>query len=245
MKKLHSSIMVLICLLSFASCHMGPEDDGSRGFADVATIVGNAETGYYCYLGHHGGLAISYSTELADKERGYFNFSYMESDWATSASGIKYIDNVHVRAIEAYDVFYPITQEAAESAHITDKERCTVPELLRISRISGGYMDLSAGFATFNHESGKVSNGEVNLVYSLDKQEADTLRLQLCYNPSIPNGWTKTSTNYRTVSCDISALSSLLSWKDSLTLVIEDGSKEKQARKISKNDFQKPEGRIQ
>lgn len=43
MKKLHSSIMVLICLLSFASCHMGPEDDGSRGFADVdydGTLVG-------------------------------------------------------------------------------------------------------------------------------------------------------------------------------------------------------------
>lgn len=239
MKNLLSSIIMLTCMLGYTSC-TDIEDDGSRAFADVATIVGDPESGYYCYLGHHGGLAVSYSAELAGKERGYFTFSYMESDWAISADGVWYIENAHVRAIDTYDVIHPLTLEEAASGHITDKELCTVPESLTVGYVSGGYVDLSAGFATFNRESGESNNGEVNLVYDPAKQEPDTLRLQLCYNPRIPGGWTKTDSNPRTVSCDLSSLSSLLQWSDSLTLVVDDGSKEKHLREMSKNDFLKP-----
>jgi hypothetical protein len=244
MKNLLSSIVVLACVLGFAGCTDLMKDDGSRGFADVATIAGNPEDGYYCYLGH-GGLAISYSAELADKERGYFSFSYMESDWTTSANGIKYIDNVRVHAIEAYDVIHPLSQEEAAAGHITDKENCAIPRSLTVGYASAGYVDLSAGFATFNDISGESHNGEVNLVYDVAKQEPDTLRLQLCYNPRIPDGWTKTNSSHRTVSCDISSLSSLAQWNDSLTLVIDDGSEKKQLIKMSRNDFQKPGIRIE
>ncbi|EGF57288.1 hypothetical protein HMPREF9446_01894 [Bacteroides fluxus YIT 12057] len=75
---------------------MDLEDDGSRAFADVA---------------------ISYSKELAGKERGYFTFSYMESDWTVDANGVQHIDNVSVRAIETYDVVHPLIREEAASGH--------------------------------------------------------------------------------------------------------------------------------
>lgn len=49
MKNLLSSIILTIGMLSCASCTDLMKDDGSRGFANVATIVGDAENGFYCY----------------------------------------------------------------------------------------------------------------------------------------------------------------------------------------------------
>ena len=225
MKNLLSSIILTIGMLSCASCTDLMKDDGSRGFANVATIVGDAENGFYCYQRHYADLVVSHSKELAGKERGYFNFYYTEDDWTTSTNGMKYIDNAQVYTIEAYETVHPLTQEEADAGHITGNENCTIPQSLSIDYASYGYVDLQAGFSTFNHINGEIHNGEVNLVYDATKQEPDTLRLQLCYNPRIPDGWTKTSHHFRTVSCDISSLSSLQQWSDSLTLVIDDGSK--------------------
>ena len=240
MKNLLSSIILTIGMLSCASCTDLMKDDGSRGFANVATIVGDAENGFYCYQRHYAGLVVSHSKELAGKERGYFNFYYTEDDWTTSTNGMKYIDNAQVYTIEAYETVHPLTQEEADAGHITGNENCTIPQSLSIDYASYGYVDLQAGFSTFNHINGEIHNGEVNLVYDATKQEPDTLRLQLCYNPRIPDGWTKTSHHFRTVSCDISSLSSLQQWSDSLTLVIDDGSKKKHLRRMSRNDFLKP-----
>ena len=50
MKNLLSSIILTIGMLSCASCTDLMKDDGSRGFANVATIVGDAENGFYCWL---------------------------------------------------------------------------------------------------------------------------------------------------------------------------------------------------
>ena len=47
MKNLLSSIILTIGMLSCASCTDLMKDDGSRGFANVATIVGDAENGFY------------------------------------------------------------------------------------------------------------------------------------------------------------------------------------------------------
>lgn len=240
MKNLLSSIILTIGMLSCASCTDLMKDDGSRGFANVATIVGDAENGFYCYQRHYAGLVVSHSKELAGKERGYFNFYYTEDDWTTSTNGMKYIDNAQVYTIEAYETVHPLTQEEADAGHITGNENCTIPQSLSIDYASYGYVDLQAGFSTFNHINGEIHNGEVNLVYDATKQEPDTLRLQLCYNPRSPDGWTKTSHHFRTVSCDISSLSSLQQWSDSLTLVIDDGSKKKHLRRMSRNDFLKP-----
>ena len=96
MKNLLSSIILTIGMLSCASCTDLMKDDGSRGFANVATIVGDAENGFYCYQRHYAGLVVSHSKELAGKERGYFNFYYTEDDWTTSTNGMKYIDNAQV-----------------------------------------------------------------------------------------------------------------------------------------------------
>ncbi len=239
MRNLLSGICILVGMLAYTSCTI-MEDDGSRAFANVATIVGDAENGYYCYQRHYSGLVISHSEELAGKERGYFNFYYKEDDWTTSANGMEYIDNAHVHTIEAYEVIHPVTRKEADAGHITDKKNCTALHRLAIDYASYGYVDLRAAFSTFNMESGESCDGEVNLVYDAALQEPDTLRLQLCYNPRIPESWTKTDGSNRTVSCDISSLSSLQQWSDSLTLVIDDGSGNKYLIEMSKNDFLKP-----
>ena len=61
----------------------------------------------------------------------------------------------------------------------------------------------------------------------------------LYYNPNIPDDWSKTLTDHGTVSCDISSLVNLQHWKDSVTIVVKSGDKEKHRTKISKNDFLK------
>ncbi|WP_273164252.1 hypothetical protein [Bacteroides fluxus] len=96
MRSLLSGIIALVCSMFACTNCMDLEDDGSRAFADVA---------------------ISYSKELAGKERGYFTFSYMESDWTVDANGVQHIDNVSVRAIETYDVVHPLIREEAASGH--------------------------------------------------------------------------------------------------------------------------------
>ena len=89
MKNLLSSIILTIGMLSCSGCTDLMKDDGSRGFANVATIVGDAENGFYCYQRHYAGLVVSHSKELAGKERGYFNFYYTEDDRTTSTNGMK------------------------------------------------------------------------------------------------------------------------------------------------------------
>lgn len=155
MKNLLSSIILTIGMLSCASCTDLMKDDGSRGFANVATIVGDAENGFYCYQRHYAGLVVSHSKELAGKERGYFNFYYTEDDWTTSTNGMKYIDNAQVYTIEAYETVHPLTQEEADAGHITGNENCTIPQSLSIDYASYGYVDLQAGFSTFNHINGE------------------------------------------------------------------------------------------
>ncbi len=238
MKKLISCIALFACIFTYTGCNE-MEDDGSRGFMSDATIVGDSENGYYCYL-DHGGLVISYSRELADKERGYFSFNYMENDWTTAPNGLKYIDNAHVYASQEYDVIHPITQKEAEAKHITDKDSCFVPSFLSVDYPSNGYFDINARFATVIKEKEENIYGEVNIVYDAAKQDPDTLRLQLCYNPHIPDGWSKVGNISRTVSCDISSLASLQQWNDSVTIVIDDADKGQYIRKIRKNDFLKP-----
>lgn len=130
MKNLLSSIILTIGMLSCASCTDLMKDDGSRGFANVATIVGDAENGFYCYQRHYAGLVVSHSKELAGKERGYFNFYYTEDDWTTSTNGMKYIDNAQVYTIEAYETVHPLTQEEADAGHITGNENCTIPPII-------------------------------------------------------------------------------------------------------------------
>lgn len=83
---------------------------------------------------------------------------------------MKYIDNAQVYTIEAYETVHPLTQEEADAGHITGNENCTIPQSLSIDYASYGYVDLQAGFSTFNHINGEIHNGEVNLVYDATKQ---------------------------------------------------------------------------
>lgn len=235
-------LALFTCMISHTSCNDN-EEDGFRGFMSKATIIGDSINGYYCYL-DGGGLVISHDRALAGVERGYFGFHYKESDWTTSADGVKFIDNAHVSGWSVYDIIQPISKAEAEAKHITDKDRCQLPSFLSVDRVYRGYFDLNLGTSIINRENGEKIRAELNMVYDPEEQIPDTLRLQLCYNPRIPDNWSITSNDYGTVSCDISSLVNLQQWSDSVTVVVKSGDKEKHGFKISKNDFIKHDVKI-
>lgn len=238
MRIMRLSIITLFMSITMCISCNKVEDNGERGFMNKATIIGDSDNGYYCYL-DGGGLVISYDRNLAEAERGYFNFRYMETDWKTSSDGIKYIDNAHVNAWDIYAVIHPISLEDAKSKHITDPDSCQIPSLLSLGYGYRGFFDLNGGFNTFNRETGESISAKINLVYDPAEQYPDTLQLQLCCNKRIPNTWTKTNVDYSTVSCDISSLLALQQLEDSVYIVVK-VDKNKYLTRISKSDFQKP-----
>lgn len=232
-------LLLFFCTVGFTSCYNN-KDDGSRGFMQEATIMGNPTIGYYCYM-DGGGLAISYDQKLAGIERGYFSFHYMEDDWSIGADDLMLINNAHVIPYTVYNVIRPISVAEAESRHITDKDSCLIPPLFSLSRGYRGYFDLNTGVSVTNLTTGEKVFAKQNVVYDPAKQTPDTLRLQFCYNPRIPEKWTKPSFDYSSTSCDISSLATLKQWSDSVTIVVEAGDDKRHLTKISKNDFLKPD----
>lgn len=230
---------LFICIIGLVSCDK-EEDNGSRAFADAATITGDSINGYFCYL-NSGGLVVSHDRWLAGIERGYFSFHYTEDDWMTTADEVKYISNAHVLPITVYEVLRPISLEEAESSQITAPDSCSVPELFSIGRGYRGYFNFNTGISVMNMVTTENVPVQMNMVYEPAKQTPDTLRLQFCYHPRIPDDWTKTSFNYDAASCDISSLANLVQWSDSVTIVVEAGDKKQHWTKINKNDFLKPQ----
>lgn len=230
---------LFICIIGLVSCDKD-EDNGSRAFADAATITGDSINGYFCYL-NSGGLVVSHDRWLAGIERGYFSFHYTEDDWTTTVDQIKYINNAHVLPISVHQILRPISLEEADSRHITDPDSCSVPEILSIGRGYQGYFIFNTGLSVVNRENVEKIPVRMNFVYDPAKQTPDSLRLQFCYQPRVPNDWTKTSFDYDAASCDISSLASLVKWSDSVTIVVEAGDEMQHRTKISKQAFLKPE----
>lgn len=220
--------------LFFTGCSDN-EDDGSRGFMTVATIMGDPENGYYCYL-DGGGLAISYDAELNGIERGYFLVSYMEDDRVTSADGVMYIDNAHIRAWSVYDVIRPLSKEEAEIKQIIGNDD-QVPPRFSISRGYRGYLDFDLGNTAMNNGI----RATVNMVYDPAQQTADTLLLQLYYNPNVSVHTLNTSNDNGSMSCDLSSLATLQQWRDSVVVRVDAGDKKEHLVKIGKDDFLKPD----
>ena len=241
-KNLFGILLLLFCTIGMISCDN--KDDGSRSFMSTATIIGDSTNGYYCYL-DGGGLAISYDQRLAGVERGYFAFNYMEGDWSINADKTWYIDNAHISPFSVYNVIRPISIEEAESKHITDKDSCLIPPLLSLSRAYRGYFDLNTGLSIVNLIDLDKVFAKLNIVYDPAKQTPDTLLLQFCYNQHTPEKWLKTSIDYGSVSCDISSLATLEQWSDSVTIVLEAGDEKEHFTKISRNDFFKPNQKIE
>lgn len=241
-KNLFGILLLFLCAIGFIGCD-NEQDDGHRAFMNEATIIGDSKNGYYCYF-DGGGFAISYDQGLADIERGYFAFNYMEDDWTTSADNVMYINNAHLSPCLIYDVIHPISIEAADSKHITDKDNCLAPPLLSLDYGYRGYFDLSTGLSITNLINGEKVFAKLNIVYDKAKQTPDTLRLQLCYNYNIPDQWEKQSFNYGSVSCDISSLATIEQWSDSVTIVVEAADEKEHLTKISRNDFFKPDIKI-
>lgn len=231
-------LLLFICTSCFISCEN--KDDGFRGFMDTATIKGDSINGFYCYM-DRGGFAISYDRWLTGIERGYFAFNYKEEDWKTTADNVKYIDNARVIPYAIYHVIHPIGKEEAEKNHITDKDSCSIPPLLSVSYGYRGYFNLNTELSIVNMTDTEKVSVKMNLVYDMAELTSDTLRLQLCYNPRIPDKWTNTSFDYGDISCDISSFATLKQWSDSVTIVVDAGEEEKHFTKISRNDFFKPD----
>lgn len=241
-KHLFGILLLFISTIGFISCE--DEDDGYRGFMQTATITGDSINGFYCYM-DGGGFAISHDRWLTGIERGYFTFNYNKEDWKIIADNVICIDNAHVIPYTVYDVIRPISRDEAEKKQITDKDSCQIAPFLSVSRGYRGYFNLHTGLYMVNLVDLGKAYPKIHLVYDPEKLTSDTLHLQLCYNLRTPDKWTKTSIDYGSISCDISSFAKLKKWNDSVTIVVDTGDKEKHFTKISKNDFLKPDIKLE
>lgn len=216
------------------------DDDGSRAFMQEATVTGDSINGYHCYM-DGGGVAVSRDRWLDGIERGYFSIHYMQEDWSVSADQEVYIRNARVLPNSVYRVIRPISAEEAADRHITDRDSCSVPPLFSVEYGYRGYFDFNTGLSVVNQVNVEKMPVGMNMVYDPAKQTPDTLRLQFCYHPRIPDNWTKINFDYGQASCDISSLATLIPWNDSVTIVVETGEEVRHLTKISKNDFLKPQ----
>lgn len=231
--------IIVIFPLSIACTKI--KDDGTRGFMSKATIVENNGNGYICYL-DNGGFVFSKDKGLDGVKRGYFSFSYMESDWIKSTKGEEYISNAIVRAwpnYGVYDIVHPISIDNVQAEEIIKNGKNKVPTFWSLTSCNG-YLDLNMGIATFNRINGKETRATINIVYDPEKQKPDTLLLKLYYNPNIPSDWIKTSDTYGEISCDISSFTKFKQWRDSVVVVIDTGDNKVHSTKTHKNNFNKP-----
>ena len=227
---------ILLCTIGLIGCQDN-FDNGTRGFMSEATVTGDSIDGYYCYL-DGGGLVVSFDRRLADIERGYFSFLYNETDWTTDNDMI-YIRNASVVPYAIYDVIHPLSLEEAENDPDIDLNGSHTAPQLSLNGGCRGYFDLNTGLRIVNSGTGEQIPVKIHLIYNPAEQTRDTLRLQLCYHPDIPDTWSDTYMEYGSISCDISSLTSLVPWNDSVTIVVETADKHKHTTTIDKNDFVK------
>ena len=201
-----------VCAFGLASCHdLTIDNGGYLGFMTKGTIVGNDEDGYYLFSYRGDEVAICYGKGLDKYERAYYGLSFKE-----------------------------------ENRGITHPDSCSVDENFDLSDSYGagdGYFDFYT-LATITHDSYthyEYASVPIDLVYDPARQSPDTLRLELCYRPRVPEGWEKYRYEGGTLSCDISGLAGLQEWNDSLCIVVETGDDEFHYLPISKKDFKKPE----
>lgn len=187
-----------------------------------------------------GGLAVSYDRGLSGIERGYFSINYMEDDWRTTADHEAYIDNAHIFPFSIYDVIRPVSIEESTD-YGTVRDCGAIPPLLSVDNGYRGYFDLNTGLFVTNSADGKTKPVEMKMLYDPARLTPDTLLLQFYYRPHIPVYGMNVSFNYGTISCDISSFATLQPWSDSVTFIVETADEKRHFRKISKNDFLKPD----
>ena len=143
-------------------------------------------------------------------------------------------------------IIHPISKAEADKRGITHPDSCSVDKNFDLSDSYGagdGYFDFYT-LATITHDSYthyEYASVPIDLVYDPARQSPDTLRLELCYRPRVPEGWEKYRYEGGTLSCDISGLAGLQEWNDSLCIVVETGDDVLHYLPISKKDFKKPE----
>ena len=220
-----------------------PRPDHTKG-----TIVGNDEDGYYLFSYGGDEVAICYGKGLDKYERAYYGLSFKEENrfFSDRTPGFTIIDNASVEIETANRIIHPISKAEADKRGITHPDSCSVDKNFDLSDSYGagdGYFDFYT-LATISHDSYthyEYASVPIDLVYDPARQSPDTLRLELCYRPRVPEGWEKYRYEGGTLSCDISGLAGLQEWNDSLCIVVETGDDELHYLPISKKDFKKPE----
>ncbi len=239
-----------ICAFGLASCQndLTFDNGGYIGFMTKGTIVGNDEDGYYLFSYGGNEVAICYGKGLDKYERAYYGLSFKEENrfFSDRTPGFTIIDNASVEIETANRIIHPISKTEADKRGITHPDSCSVDENFDLSDSYGagdGYFDFYT-LATITHDSYthyEYASVPIDLVYDPARQSPDTLRLELCYRPHVPEGWEKYRYEGGTLSCDISGLADLQEWNDSLCIVVETGDDELHYLPISKKDFKKPE----
>lgn len=229
----------LLLLLGLTGCS-DDRDDGSRAFMSEATIVGDADRGYSCYL-DGGGRVVTHDRRLDGIERGYFEFRYTESDWTDTALVGCYIRNARVLPYSVYEIIRPVGTESSGTDSPAGADNREIPPHLSLGQGCFGYFDLHTGIRIANLQNGESIPVEMEMSYDPAEQTPDTLRLRLHYHPEIPAGWPDTHLEYGSVSCDLSALASLVQWSDSVTVAVDAGDEKPYLVRIGRNDLFKPD----
>lgn len=229
-----------LCSVLLTSCRENL--DLGLGYTITGTIVGDDENGYYLYSDRYPEVAVSYEKGLDKYERAYCSIRFKEENrfFSDRPGEFCLIDNADIEIITPYDVIRPISKTEADERHITDS--CSAaPHFLTGGYASRGYFNFSTAISVLNMDDMSHSHIPADLIYDPARQSPDTLRLELCYRPRIPEGKTACRYEYGTTSCDISGLAGLQEWNDSLCIVIEAGDSLTHRIPISRNDFRKPE----
>lgn len=231
-------ISVIIVTL-FTSCN-SKEIEMPIGFTSSATIVDNSPEGYYCYFKNSESYLISQDGSLKGIERGCFGFTFDKDEWNKYASVDWTKLNPRINSREIYPIIKPISEKEIIESDILEIGDLSIPKHMSISPDGFGYLDISGNFNIFNNMDAQVSPCKLYIVYNPNLQSSDSLQLQFYCIPDIPNEWHNTSFISSRVACDISSLSHLQEWNDSVTIALNVTEEITLYSKIAKSGFSKP-----
>lgn len=229
----------MLATLLMTSCNNN-EIEMPTGFLENATIVKQSPEIYHCYFDNSENYFVSNSKVLEGVERGYFSFLLDKDEWKEHSTGDWSNITANVSPINVFPIITPMSKEEAEKKGILASENLQVPKNLGIGSAGHGYLDFWGYFDAINLKDSSKNQGKLFIVFDPKEQSADSLFLNIYFNSNILKESEFSSAPSSINSCDISVLSSLQEWNDSVAVVIRTPKEDKFCKNISKKSFLRP-----
>lgn len=198
------------------------EDDGNRVAITIGTIYDNQ------LVDDQGGIVKLVNKSYPNKTRGYFSVSYNVADVVTDENGkVTSINNAKIALYDQFVVFNTESSAEAEAKGVDITKLDGYDEHL-YCHVSGGYLQVD-GYDRYENDS------LYHVVYDVQKQKKDTLRLTLCNT-----GKAVARTRLMHVDYDLTPVSSICQWNDSLVISLDPAQGKSVIVKVAKKDLKKP-----